>query len=102
LGSDFRSLHTPLQDAVEQQTYFPQEPPRRPVLPLHARQAARHWFLCVVLEHRLQKDLQGSVTAPQAVPNPNWLNTAPAKTAPIRRSDSRRGTEAANDLENSS
>jgi hypothetical protein len=41
-GSEFKSLHTPLQDAVEQQTYFPQDPPRRLVLPLHARQAARH------------------------------------------------------------
>ena len=43
-GSEFRSVHVPLQQVAEvgQQTTFPQLPQRRLVLPLHARQAARH------------------------------------------------------------
>ena len=45
-GSEFRSVQIPLQQVAEvgQQTTFPQVPQRRLVLPLHARQAARHWF----------------------------------------------------------
>jgi hypothetical protein len=39
---DFRLLHTPLHDAIEQQVKLPHDPARRLVLPLHARQAARH------------------------------------------------------------
>jgi hypothetical protein len=43
-GSEFRSVHIPLQQVAEvgQQTTFPQLPQSRLVLPLHARQAARH------------------------------------------------------------
>ena len=73
----------------------------RPVLPLHARQAARHCDCCFVVRH-LQKAWHGSLRPAQAVPTPSGLSTAPAKTAPSRRSDSRRGTDSASDLENSS
>jgi hypothetical protein len=45
-GSEFTAVHVPLQQAVPvgQQTTFPQLPQSRLVLPLQARQAARHWF----------------------------------------------------------
>jgi hypothetical protein len=73
----------------------------RPVLPLHARQVARHCDCRFAVPH-LQKAMHGSLRLAQAVPIPNGLSTAPAKTAPSRRSDSRRGTDSASDLENSS
>src|SRR3954451_12397038 len=73
----------------------------RLVLLLHARQAARHCDCCFVVRH-LQKAWHGSWRPAQAVPTPSGLSTAPAKTAPSRRSDSRRGIDWANDLENSS
>jgi hypothetical protein len=69
--------------------------------PRHALQAARH-FVCWALLRHLQKAAHGSALPAQAVPNPNGLSTTPAKTAPSRRNDSRRGTDSANDLENSS
>jgi hypothetical protein len=69
---------------------------------LQFRQAARQAFCSDLLLHR-QKALHGSfLGAAQTDPSPNWPSTAPAKTAPIRRNDSRRGTETANDFENSS
>ena len=55
----------------------------RPVLPLHARQVARHCDCCFVV-HPLQKALHGSLRAARAVPIPSGLRTAPAKTAPSR------------------
>src|SRR5947208_2037229 len=73
----------------------------RLVLLLHARQAARHCDCCFVVRH-LQKAWHGSLRPAQAVPTPSGLSTAPAKTAPSRRSDSRRGIDLASDLENSS
>src|SRR4051794_21344570 len=79
----------------------------RPVLPPQARQVARHCDCFVAVPH-LQKAMHGSFWRDlawwpaQAVPTPSGLSTAPAKTAPRRRSDSRRGTDSARDLENSS
>jgi hypothetical protein len=73
----------------------------RLVFPLHALQAARH-VVCWALLRHLQKATHGSTFAAQAVPSPDGLSTEPATTAPNRRSDSRRGTDSASDLENSS
>src|SRR5262245_64228979 len=71
---------------------------------LHALQAARQAFCCDLLRH-WQKVLHWScagLPAAQAAPAARGLNTAPANTAPRRRSDSRRGTDSASDFENSS
>ena len=72
------------------------------MLPLQARQAATHWFRFFLVEHDRQKAVHRSGLAAQAVPTPRELSTAPAKTAPMLRSDSRRDTDSANNLENSS
>ena len=72
------------------------------MLPLHARQAATHWFRFFLVEHDRQKAVHRSGRAAQAVPTPRELSTAPAKTAPMLRSDSRRDTDSANNLDNSS
>jgi hypothetical protein len=53
------------------------------------------------LEHR-QKALHRSGPAAQAVRNPREPSAAPAKTAPIRRNDSRRDTDTASNFDNSS
>jgi hypothetical protein len=68
----------------------------RLVLPLQARQAARHWFRCALLVHHRQKAPHRSGRAAQAVPTPRELSTVPATTAPMLRSDSRRDTDSAN------
>ena len=73
----------------------------RLVLPLADLQTSRHFVCCALLRH-LQKVLHGSVVPAQAVPNPNGASTAPARMAASRRSDSRRGTDSASVLENSS
>src|SRR5262245_23648083 len=90
-GSESRSVHISSQHVAEvgQQAYAPQLPHSRLVLPLHARQAARHWFRSALLEHR-QKALHRSGPAAQAVPTPRELSTVPAKTTPMLRSDSDR------------
>ena len=72
------------------------------MLPLQARQAARHWFRRFLVEHDRQKAVHRSGLAAQAVPSIRGLSTAPAKTAPMRPSDSRRDTDAASNFDNSS
>jgi hypothetical protein len=72
------------------------------VLPLHARQAARHWFRRFVVEHRRQKAVHRSGLAAQAVLSPRGLSAAPAKTTPMLRSDSRRDADPASNFDNSS
>jgi hypothetical protein len=72
------------------------------VLPLQARQAARHWFRFLLVGHDRQKAVHRSGRAAQAVPTPKELSATPAKAAPMLRSDSRRETDFANNLENSS
>jgi hypothetical protein len=72
------------------------------VLPLQARQAARHWFRFFRVGHHRQKAVQRSGLAAQAVLTPSVLSAAPAKTTPIERSDSRRDTLAASIFDNSS
>ena len=72
------------------------------MLPLHARQAATHWFRRVLVEHDRQKAVHRSGRAAQAVPTPRELSATPARATPMLRSDSRRDTDFANNLENSS
>jgi hypothetical protein len=72
------------------------------VLPLQARQAARHWFRRFLVGHRRQKAMHRSGLAAQAVFTPSVLSAAPAKTTPILRSDSRRDTDTASNFDNSS
>jgi hypothetical protein len=55
-----------------------------------------------LLEQLRQKAPQRSGRAAQAVPNPRGASNAPAAKVPMRRSDSRRDTDSANDLENAS
>jgi hypothetical protein len=102
--SEFRSVHVPLQQAMPdgQQTYAPQLPHSRLVLPLQARQAARHWFRFALLGHDRQKAVHRSGLAAQAGLIPSVLSVAPAKTKPIVRSDSRRDTLSASVFDNSS
>ena len=102
--SEFSEVQVPLQqaDPVGQQVKFPQLPHSRLVLPLHARQAATHWFRFFLVEHDRQKAVHRSGLAAQAVPTTRGLSTAPAKTAPMLRSDSRRDTDAASNFDNSS
>jgi hypothetical protein len=104
LASEFKSVHIPLQQAnpAGQQTYAPQLPQSRLVLPLHARQASKHWFRFVLVGHHRQKAVHRSGLAAQAVLMPNVLSVAPANTTPIVRSDSRRDTLAASIFDNSS
>jgi hypothetical protein len=102
--SEFTVVHVPLQQAADvgQQAKDPQVPQSRLVLPLHARQAATHWFRRVLVEHDRQNAVHRSGRAAQAVPTPRELSTVPAITAPMHRNDSRRDTDSANNLENSS
>jgi hypothetical protein len=100
-GSDFKLLQLPLHEAIEQQTWLPQDPPMRLVSWLHFWQAARHLVWSALWRH-WQKVLQGSVPRAQAVSSPKGLRIAPANTAPRRRSDSRRGNDSESDFENSS
>ena len=72
------------------------------MLPLQARQASMHWLRFVLLGHDRQKAVHRSGLAAQAVLMPSVLSAAPAKTVPIVRSDSRRDTDMASNLENSS
>jgi hypothetical protein len=72
------------------------------VLPLHARQAAMHWFRFFLVEHDRQKAVHRSGLAAQAVPTPKEPINVPARTAPMLRSDSRRDTDAASNFDNSS
>jgi hypothetical protein len=44
-------LQTPLQEAIEQQAWLPQDPLMRLVSLLHALQAARHFVCCALLRH---------------------------------------------------
>ena len=71
-------------------------------MPLHARQAARHWFRFFLVGHHRQKAVHRSGLAAQAVFSPKVLSAAPAKTTPMLRSDSRRDTLAASNFDNSS
>ena len=102
--SEFTVVHVPLQQVADvgQQTKFPQLPQRRLVLPLHAWQAATHWLRRVLVGHDRQKAVHRSGLAAQAVLSIKGLSTAPATKVPMRRSDSRRDTDSANNLENSS
>jgi hypothetical protein len=72
------------------------------VFPLHARQAARHWFRRILPGHHRQKAVHRSGRAAQAVFTPSVLSAAPANTTPMLRSDSRRETETASNFDNSS
>ena len=72
------------------------------MLPLHARQASRHWFRFFLVGHDRQKAVHRSGRAAQAVFTPREPNTVPAKTAPMLRSDSRRDTDTASNFDNSS
>ena len=72
------------------------------MLPLHARQAAMHWFRRLLVGHHRQKAVHRSGRAAQAVFTPSVLSAAPAKTTPMLRSDSRRDTDTASNFDNSS
>jgi hypothetical protein len=54
------------------------------------------------VEHHRQKAVHRSGRAAQELRSPRELTAAPPKSAPMLRSDSRRDTDAANNLENSS
>jgi hypothetical protein len=102
-ASELTLVHVPLQHIVAagQQVKAPQLPQRRLVLPLQALHAATHWFRFFLLGHDRQNDVHRSGPAAQAVLNPREPSAAPAKTAPMRRSDSRRDTDPASNLDNS-
>ena len=72
------------------------------MLPLHARQAVRHWFRFFLVGHHRQKAVHRSGRAAQAVFTPSVLSAAPAKTSPMLRSDSRRDTDTASSFDKSS
>jgi hypothetical protein len=72
------------------------------VLPLHARQAATHWFRFFLVGHDRQKAVHRSGRPAQAIPTPKELSTVPANTTPMLRSDSRRDTDSANNFDISS
>jgi hypothetical protein len=100
-GSEFKLLQVPSHDAIEQQMWLPQDPPMRLVSLLHFWQAARHFVWSALWRH-WQKALHGSCPFAHAASIPRGLRIAPAKAAPRRRSDSRRGNDSDSDFENSS
>jgi hypothetical protein len=61
-----------------------------------------HWFRFFLVGHHRQKAVHRSGLAAQAEFSPSVLSAAPAITTPIVRSDSRRDTLAASNVDNSS